>query len=174
MGIPGRKPDVTTAALNAGHRPARDPSLANGDITELDAPADLSKEALEVWDVIVPDLIEHKLLRASDVPLVIEFAEAIGHARKFRKMMDMWQDALDEEVNRGIQIGEDPKDFYERINMLSQAIKRERAGYVATLKAGMSLASEFGLSPVARVRLGLGKLQGQSLLAALDQRKTEG
>jgi P27 family predicted phage terminase small subunit len=171
VGIPGRKPDVTTSALQAGGRSAPDPALAAGNITELVAPEDLTKEARDVWAVVIPDLIEHKIIRMSDVPLLIEFVEAIGHARKFRVQMDLWQDMLDKELEDGCPPNTEPKDYYERLSLISQSVKRERAGYIATLKAGMSLASEFGISPVARVRLGLGKLQGQSLLAALDARE---
>jgi P27 family predicted phage terminase small subunit len=170
MGIPGRRPDVTTSALQASHRHLPDPASAQGNLARLDAPEDLSDTARDVWETVVPDLVGMKVLRPQDVIILTEFCEQVALARSARSRMVVFQTELEKAMEEGPQPGEEPKDYLARVDAYSQAVKRDRAGYVALMRLAYSAAGDLGIGPTARVRLGLGKLQGQSLLAALDAR----
>lgn len=146
--VSGRKPDLLAKRAPSDPRQEVDPADAGGTIDHLDPPAELTDEALEVWQTILPPLIESKVLREDDLPLTIELCESIALAKEFRTRL--WQEL------KGLN---DPDE-----------VKRLRTSYNQMLSASTSLASEFGLSPVSRVRLGLTKLQGQSLLDAIGDR----
>lgn len=146
MPIPGRKPELVRSV----HVPDPDPAEAGGTIrqAQLDPPVPLSDTAQEVWDVLVPDLAGTGVLRESDAVLLTELVEAIALSRWFRQ-------ELQAEMRNG---GADTPEA-----------KRLRAGWAQAAKLAWSMAAEFGVSPVARVRLGLAKVQGASLLAVMEQ-----
>lgn len=172
MGIAGRRPDLVTQRLDAGHRPVPDPQNAGGTLVALDPPEDLTPAALQVWNVVIPSLLEARVLRPEDIILIVEFCEVIAMARKHRADMDTWIKHLEQAYEDGATDFEEPKNFLARLEMMSQRVKKDRTGYHQAMRLGVSLASEFGISPVARVRLGLAKVQGASLLAVLDRRST--
>lgn len=169
MGIPGRRPDLLTPRLEASHREMPDPATAGGTIVELERPDVLTDDAVVVWEQVVPDLVAAKVLREQDLVLLIEFCEQVGMARRARERLVAMQVELDRAMEDGPQPGEEPKDYIARVDAWSQAVKRERSSYVALMRLAYSAASEFGISPVARVRLGLFKVQGASLLDALSK-----
>lgn len=170
MGIPGRRPDLLSARLDAHHGSQPDPGSAGGTLVALEPPIDLTPGALAIWTVVLPPLLEARVLRPDDIVLLIEFCETIAMARGHRLSITYWQKVIDDAEEHGATGMEEPKDFLARLEMMSMRVKRERAGYHAAMRLGVSLASEFGISPVARVRLGLAKVQGASLLDSLDRR----
>jgi hypothetical protein len=74
--------------------------------------------------------------------------ECAAMTRRFR------QELLAEEITFGLGSAE---------------AKRLRTGYVQMLKATQSLAADYGISPVARVRLGLMQAGGASLQDLVGQ-----
>ena len=115
----------------------------------MEPPADISEAAREMWDLITPDLVEHKLLKPSDLPLLIEMVEALALAKRFRERLLTEMDGMN-----------DPAE-----------VKRLRTAWVDALRSASSLAGDFGIGPVARVRLGLTKLQGASLQDLIAARR---
>lgn len=135
-------------------------------------PAELSPEGKEVWAVLVPDLEAQQLFRPSDVLMVVELCELLAEARRFRRRLDTLQrrmEELDEMDNEGrlAAYGELSAAF-DAEDRLDGMLKRARTGWLQCLQRAQSLAGEFGVSPVARIRLGLLRVQGQSLLEALQ------
>ena len=152
MAIPGSKPDLVSQRTGASHVPAVDPGDAAGTIVDMPPPPELTDAAKQIWDITIPSLIQAKVLRPEDVPLLIEFAEAMASARAFRHELKVEEDTY---------------------GLGSIEAKRLRTGYIQMLKVATSLASEFGISPVARVRLGLMRAGGASLLGIIgDQDQT--
>jgi phage terminase small subunit len=147
-----------------------DPQAAGGTIEELVPPPDMHPDAQEVWRIVTPDLVDAKVLRPSDLPLLGEFCESLALAARNRLMADAAEVRLVAAMEAGPDEGEGSKDFTARLDMWSQMQKRHRTAHLQYAKLAISLASEFGISPVARVRLGLAKIQGTSLLASLDRR----
>jgi P27 family predicted phage terminase small subunit len=150
MSVSGRKPvpggDVEKAAARAP---------ATGDIVAMDPPEDLSPEARELWNIAISDLIAVKMFRLSDAPMLSEFCAALAMARDFRREIDTLGPMLRrlyEEKN------------YEAAEQVSGSIKRARSGYIQMLKLAQSIGGDFGMSPVARLRLGIMKAQGAAAL----------
>lgn len=116
----------------------------------MQAPDDLTPEAKKVWDLAISDLIALRVFRPSDALMLQEFCELLATAQKFRR-------ALANEPDMG-----------------GQEAKRLRAGWLQSFKAAASISAEFGMSPVARIRLGLMKAQGGTLLGRLSQQDKPG
>lgn len=153
MAISGRKPvqggDVQKAA-------AKTPS---GDIVAMEPPADLTPEGAMIWNVLLPDLIANKVFRFSDAILLSELCESLAMARGFRAEIVKTQaryDSLDE-------------DAFDTLEAVSGMLKRSRTGYRQMMQTAMSIAGEFGISPVARLRLGLMAAQGAKLTGFFDE-----
>ncbi len=106
-------------------------------------PEIMSPSGAAVWDVLLPDLISTGVFRSSDRLLLLELCEALGEAQEFRRQ-------LRTEPDKG-----------------SPEAKRLRTGYLQQMKLVMQISAEFGISPVARLRLGLMRVQGATLLGAL-------
>lgn len=154
MGVSGKKPvpggKVERAAVRAG---------PTGDVVAMDAPDDLSEEARGLWEIAIADLIGLKMFRLSDAPMLAEFCAALAMARQFRREIDALAPSMTQALAN--------KDF-ETVEMISGSIKRARSGYVSMFKLAQSVGADFGMSPVARLRLGLMAAQGNSLLAMKD------
>ena len=181
MSVSGRKPSTEAARTGAGHRQHADPSQAGGYIVELEPPEELSKGGLEVWEVVVPDLVKSGVLRADDLVILVECCEAWAIARKFRS--NLWaaldtQDTVMAELElllgTGVAEADDFKIASARAEAAEASVKRARSGWTAAFKAALSSSADLGLGPVARVRLGLTKLQGASLLGELDRQAGSG
>jgi phage terminase small subunit len=106
-------------------------------------PEVMSPNGAKIWSRLLPDLIGTGVFRESDGLLLVELCETLAEAQEFRR-------ALRDEEDKS-----------------SQEAKRLRSGYLASMKLVMQISGEFGISPVARLRLGLMKVQGTTLLAAL-------
>jgi phage terminase small subunit len=154
-----------------GNRVHADPSAAGGYITEIEPPEDLSEEGLHYWNLITPELVAGRVLRADDIPLLVECCEAWAFVRTFRKALrdalDRYEQALALPAPQGDL--EAMKAHDALLEMRSAEVKRTRAGWTQAYKAALSASGDLGLGPVARVRLGLAKVQGASLLGQIAQ-----
>lgn len=169
MAIPGRRPNVTTPVL-PGHHPERDPSAAGGYITELETPEALTPEAAVIWETIVPELVKGKVLREDDLVMLMEACEAWAIAIWFRRHLQRQQKIYDEFLNEDPPRDPDEREKWEkRGERASAEVKRLRSGWNAAYKMALAASGDLGLGPVARVRLGLAKVQGASLLDALSE-----
>lgn len=173
MSIGGAKPDVVSDKLSASHYLQPDPSMAGGTLKEIEVPATLSPGGVEVWGLIVPPLLGAGILREDDLVLLVECAETWAASEHFRKRM--WE-LLDEqaEIDRKLadtsgMDADELKLLYARDEAQEGRVKRARVGWMQSLQRAQSLSADLGLGPVARVRLGLAKVQGLSLLEMLQQ-----
>ena len=157
MGVAGKKPNLI--AQRTGETP--DPADAAGSVSWMDAPPDLSERARLIWDLILADLIEAKVFRPADGLLLAELCEAFAMAQGFRSEVT----SLQERLARATEAGAEKE--------LSDRIKKARTGYRQAMQTVMSIAGEYGITPVARMRLGLLQLQGNSFLDAWKNRKGE-
>jgi phage terminase small subunit len=169
VGVAGRKPSFSATSAD----PA--PFVRTGEIDALPVapPEELSPDAAKAWDILLPDLISMGVFSPSDAFLLFELCETLASAQGFRREVKTLQARLedsDERYAKERDAGADPERL-ERLEAesehLSGRLKRARAGYLQHMKLVMSIAGEFGISPVARLRLGLMKVQGASLLGAL-------
>lgn len=169
----GRKPDVVSDKLSASHYLQPDPSMAGGTLTEITVPATLSEGGAAVWELIVPPLLGAGILREDDLVLLVECAESWAASEHFRQRM--W-DLIEEQEQIDRQLadtsgmdGDELKILWAREEAQEGRIKRARVGWMQSLQRAQSLSADLGLGPVARVRLGLAKVQGLSLLEMLKQ-----
>lgn len=140
VGVRGAKPVPGGAVEKAAS------SVPSGDVVAMDPPEDLSDEGAMIWRVLLPDLIASKVFRVSDAILLSELCESLGMAREFRGEIKL----LQVEQTRAYT----EKDF-EVAEKISANLKRARTGYRQMMQTAMSISGEFGISPVARLRLGL-------------------
>lgn len=147
----GRKPDGAKAAAEgtAVALPGERSSAL------IEPPAELTPEARAYWEKVIPDLAEMGVYVDSDVFLLTEMAENYAMAVRFRRQVTKLQTDLE---------AADTDDL-DRLELLSGQLKRARAGYLQHQKMLWSMAAEFGTTPTSRVRLGISKLQGASLLS---------
>lgn len=159
MGVAGQKPQAGGAVERAAQ------SVDTGDIVAMDPPDDLSADGALVWNVLLPDLIGSKVFRLSDALLLSELCESLGMARAFRREIALLVPKMDE-AYRKIEAAEPGEAFREAVDFaefVGAALKRARTGYRQMMQTAMSIAGEFGISPVARLRLGLMKAHGAKL-----------
>lgn len=142
----------------------------SGDIVTMLPPDDLSDDAKALWEAILPDLIKLKVFSVSDAPMLAELCSSLAYARGFRVEMD----ALTAELGKLGEAGLGTIEEIERYDMLSLTLKRARSGYTQMMRVAMNLASDFAISPVSRLRLGLMKAKGSSLLGILGQKAGDG
>jgi hypothetical protein len=169
--VAGAKPKIIADRLPNERTIQRDPRQAGGSLTALETPASLSPRGALMWEVIAPPLLEAKVLREDDVPMLIECAETFAASVYFRDRM--WalvekQERLDNEGLDGLEPDELTAKLRE-IDMIDQQVKRARAAWLQALTAAQRLSDGLGLGPVARVRLGLAKVQGLSLVEELQR-----
>lgn len=162
MGVRGAKPEITTK-----REPITPEMISGGEaVEEFPAPADLTDDAAVLWNVLVEDLVSARVFRKGDEPLLSELVSSLAMAREFRFEVDTLQARLR-------QAYED--DDLEVADALSANLKRARTGYRQMMQTVMSIAGEFGISPVSRLRLGLMKIEGEnSLLALADKVRDAG
>jgi phage terminase small subunit len=83
MSVSGRKPvpggEIEKRAQKHG---------PTGDVVAMEAPADLSPEAAELWEIAISDLIALKMFRVSDAPMLAEFCSCLAMTRSFRRELD--------------------------------------------------------------------------------------
>lgn len=167
MGVPGRKPNVGADAAAPGpYVPTGDKNLVlrDKDGNEVLSPELLSEGGAAIWAVLLPDLIKTGVFRESDTILLVELCETLASAQDFRRQVRGLMGRLEDAEARAAA-GEEDAD--RDAEVLSTRVKRARAAYLQSMKLVMSIAGEFGISPVARLRLGLMRVQGATLLGAL-------
>lgn len=150
----GRKPKPAEVRLiegNPGHRPVPQPVVIAGRPVpgELETPpAHLPADARDFWTATVPRLVSAGIVDRVDIPALEMLATQYARAVQARRVV-----AEEGHFTRGSmgQIIEHP------------ALKIERNA----TKAFQSLSEQFGITPVARVRLGKAELERQSLADAL-------
>lgn len=147
--VKGRKPE----AGSEGSREVERRAQPTGDVVAMEPPDDLSDAAAQIWRVLLPDLITAKVFRLSDAFLLSELCEAFAEARAFRAEMAVLRKQMDEVLADPDQ-GEKTIEKYET---LSGQVKRARTGYRQAMTIAMTISGEFGITPVARLRLGLMK-----------------
>lgn len=155
----GTKPTV------GGDIERRAESVDTGDIVAMEPPDDLSEDGALVWRVLLPDLIASRVFRLSDALLLSELCESLGMARAFRREIALLGPKMTAAYAsiEGAEPGDEFKAAVDYAEFVSAALKRARTGYRAMMQTAMSIAGEFGISPVARLRLGLMKAQGAKL-----------
>jgi phage terminase small subunit len=142
--------------------------MAGGTLEALTPPASLSPAAQEVFEVITPVLLDSKVLREDDIPMLEQCCEAWAMARYYRTRTWALIDQLDRaSAQLDMLSGDELRDQLAEVEMFDGSLKRARAGWNQATILAARLSAELGLGPVARVRLGLARVQGQSLLEAL-------
>ena len=148
----GRFPDPTRARRHTGHRPLPAqwaPVGAPDVLTQVPpAPESLPAGARPVWDVACAELLPRGL-HPSDLVLVEMLAVAIYRNRQAREYI----------AQTGLLEGEDGL----RANPMLKVEKDTAATY-------LRLAETLGLTPAARMRLGLMQVTGQSELLNLVEK----
>jgi phage terminase small subunit len=179
MGHPysGPIPDPVNSKLDP-YAPVRDPRAARGTIRHLDPPDDLSDLDREVWDLIVPSIVELGVLRAEDVPLVIMFVQGISESRTaLRRKRDL-QIRIDAHhaVDTSGMTDKQLASHHRQEERLDTMQRRCAQQWRDASQLAMRVADRGGWGPVARARLGLAQLSGMGLIEQLHRlgEKNEG
>ncbi len=174
MGAPrGRKPTP------GGRRTLAKPDPSGSGVA-VRPERELSGAAARAWEVVVQDLNDQKIFAPSDALLLTTFCEMYQFADKERERMENTElrlEAVSEALDNVSPVDYDDDNSYEaarsrlesREDTLSKALKRSRVAYMNYVKEMRALASEFAISPVARMRMGLMQMQGASLGAVLAE-----
>jgi P27 family predicted phage terminase small subunit len=104
----------------------------------------LSKEASAVWDITVPPLVEIGAVQEIDVPNLVLMCEAYATAERARKKWH--REGMTIRGSTGTQV-------------LHPAVRTEQAAS----KVYFQMSEAFGLSPMARTRLGMAELKRRSM-----------
>lgn len=161
MGVRGAKPSIEKALTE---RPTFVPTGAREGI---ERPEDLSPAAVPIWDVLLDDLCSMGVFKPADSIILVEVCEMLAEAKRLRLSLDKpnkrWP-LFERELNSddAAEIMDDPETSAELWPM-SSGYKRIRTSYLQTMRTLKSYIDEFGVTPVARLRLGLLTLQGQGL-----------
>ena len=150
----GRPKDPGAVKRGTSHRPACVSPPVGLAITNtpeqlaLASPETLPEGALEMWRVAAEELCSLRTFHVSDLPLLEMLVIAVYRHRQAQAHIE--------------QLGVLVKG--SRGPMVNPLLKTERDEAVTYLR----LAETLGLTPVARLRLGLISLSGQSILASID------
>lgn len=166
----GRVPDPTTAKLDP-YAPVRDPRAARGTITHLDPPDDLSEVDRQVWDLIVPSIVDLGVLRAEDVPLVIMFVQGISESQTALRRKRELQSRIDahHEVDTSAMTDSQLASHHRQEERLDTMQRRCAQQWRDASQLAMRVADRGGWGPVARARLGLAQLSGMGLIDQLQR-----
>ena len=149
----GRPPDPQRARRGTGHRPLagqRPPiELVAPALEPPEPPAMLPPEGRETWRLVTSDLVQRGLV-AADLPLAEMLVMAFVRSRQARA----------EIAKTSVLVS------FEGRALAHPMLKLEKDSAATYLR----LAETLGLSPAARVRLGLMQVAGQSLLLTIAER----
>jgi P27 family predicted phage terminase small subunit len=146
----GRKPvplELQRARGNPGHRELPQGVQIAGK-SPLDIPA-LTPEAEDVWNELVPQLEAANLLDRADSLTLEALCILVATARYARNQIE--------------STGYTTKHRKTGVDVVSPWVRIERDSW----KQAIAIGEQFGLSPMARTRLGLAVLKGRSLLNEL-------
>lgn len=118
-----------------------------------DPPYDLSDEAQIYWDAAVPELVRAGMFQDSDRYALASMCEY--HSQELA-YTEAWKDACEA----------DPLDGG---GILGPRAREARLGQKQARELLIRMGQEFGLTPVARLRLGLGTIKAATLMEALNQ-----
>lgn len=153
--IRGRKPKPTEVKIregNPGKRPIPQPVIVGGraDVAQMTVPSGLQVEGKKLWNEVVPYLAEVGMLDIVDrtaLELMCVQYDRITQARRKIK-------------REGVMIRGSTHNTVQHPGL---AIEREAT------RLFMSIAEQFGLTPVARSRLGLAEVHRRSLESELER-----
>ncbi len=139
-----------------------------GSVTEPPAPPDtLPEQAHGAWHDLAAALAEAGALVESDHLLLGQLAVMLTMAREYgAKLLEGLAAGETTELDRNG--GEHVVPFAG-----SRREKRLRSSYMQAVTRLESLADAYGLNPTSRVRLGLDRVMGSSLLEALQRSRRE-
>lgn len=146
----GRKPvagsDDSLALERANVKPG-DVSICQ------DPPYDLTDEAQIYWDAAVPELVRAGMFQDSDRYALAAMCEYHSQELAYTQA---WHDACTADPDDGGGI-------------LGARAREARLGQKQARELLIRMGQEFGLTPVARLRLGLGQIKAATLMDALNQ-----
>lgn len=151
----GRKPKPTEQRRREGnarqHTPPQ-PVLVGGRPSEDDfvPPARLSATEREWWNLIVPKLAEVGIADLVDLPVIEQMAVQYGRIRQAQRRIK--RDGI---FSRG--------STYQLVEHPALKIEREATRLL------LALCEQYGLTAVARTRLGLAELQRRSLSQEMER-----
>lgn len=152
----GRKPkpvEQRRRAGNPGKRPLPEPVVIGGRTQSLDPPEPFPEAARVLWDELVPILSEVGVLSPVDRPALIALCRQWARAQAAAEQIEQGgQQTLLSTGSTG-QVIEHP------------LLGIERAASALLLR----FAEQYGLTPVARTRLGLAELQRRTLARELSE-----
>jgi phage terminase small subunit len=142
----GRKPEPGSEDSLALQRANIKPGDASLDVRP---PEELSPDAQRYWDAVVHELIRAGMFQQSDVYTVVELVETYAMATAYRRQWAALSQLEDGPVGDGA--------------------REARIGYIQFMGLFNKMAAEHGMTPAARLRLGLGQIQAATLMDALNQ-----
>lgn len=130
-------------------------------------PKDLTPAAQTLWNTIAPALADSGALTSSDRVMLAELVEALSLAHRYRREeLRMLHEGSVTEHSRGGKP-------YTTEAAGSQTLKRVRAARKDAMQTVLRLAPEFGLTPKARMAMGLMEASGHSFIRAIAEMTTE-
>lgn len=178
MGVRGAKPSPTSRR-----------TLAKLDVTGtgvlVEPTSELDDHAALAWNAVVEDLNAQKLFRGSDALLLTTFCElyslsqkSLARIKEFDLRLEDISAELDSMSPREYETNEEYDDAVRKLERREESIsnrrKRDNTAYMNYVRQMVSLAAEFALSPVSRMRLGLMQAAGAAALSDLLGGEIEG
>lgn len=117
-----------------------------------DPPYDLSEDAQTYWDAAVIELVRAGMFQDSDRFALASMCEY--HSQELA-YTSAWKEAVDADPEQGGGI-------------LGPRAREARLGQKQARELLIRMGQEFGLTPVARLRLGLGQIKAATLMDALN------
>jgi P27 family predicted phage terminase small subunit len=151
-GPPPKPPAIRRRDGNPSKRPIVDEARVGSAVATVDAfapPEYLRPAAVAVWNEIVPELVEIGLVRSVDTTAVEAMCDAVATAREAREILD-----AEGYVLRG-----------HRGSVVHPAYRVWRDSWTLALR----VAGEYGLTAVARLRVGAAVLHQRSLADELRE-----
>lgn len=168
MGIRGAKPSIEKFSVE---NPTFTPT---GVANSISPPNDLTDLGKEKWKLLLEDLTSNGVYRPVDALLLTEICDLFARLEILRRQMknpvDGWwkyERDLSREEREDFLLNYTTEAEREEMWLISTTYKRLRTDYTQSVKLLLSMTAEFGITPVARLRLGLLQLQGSSLTAIM-------
>jgi phage terminase small subunit len=156
MAVRGRKPDVNRDRTRGPGD--RKPPPPPGTVVAIRQPHGLSPGAAAAWKALVPSLAGSGALVPGDHVLLIEMVETLALAQQYRQ-------AIREGNERGTSVEYTRSGTPYTVPYLGSAEdKRLRTAYVQVMGVVERLASEYGMTPTARARIGVSRRGAETLL----------
>lgn len=135
----GRKPLTPDEKMLRGNPGRRDiPQLMRLCDSEIKPPDSLSTSALAMWREMAPTLIQNRIVSASDAPVFAAYCEAVALVKRIDGLIVGIFDSNDADL---------------------KILASVQAMHSRAVKTMLSLAEQFGLTPLARQRLPIGAMK---------------